>query len=199
MFTGLVEAVGAVTALAAAPGGWRLRLRTALAPELTLGESLSVDGVCLTVAGITGDEVSADVGPETARVTTLGALRPAQTVNLERAARADSRLGGHLVQGHVDATVAVDRVEADGEAHWIGVDLPGELAHLVVSKGSVALSGVSLTVARLEATRFEVMVVPFTWQHTNLSSLRSGDRVNLECDMVGKYVARAVEGFRHRW
>ena len=199
MFTGLVEGLGTVTQLAAAPGGWRLRVRTGLAPELTLGESLSVDGVCLTVAHIAGDEVSADIGPETARVTTLGALRPAQTVNLERAARADSRLGGHLVQGHVDATVAVDRVEADGEAHWIGVELPGELAHLVVAKGSVALSGVSLTVARLEATRFEVMIVPFTWQHTNLSSLRSGDRVNLECDMVGKYVARAVEGFRHRW
>lgn len=199
MFTGLVEAIGAVTQIAPAPGGWRLRLRTGLAPELTLGESLSVDGVCLTVAHIAGDEVSADIGPETARVTTLGTLRPAQAVNLERAARADSRLGGHLVQGHVDAVVAVDGVDADGEAHWIGVALPGELAHLVVSKGSVALSGVSLTVARLEVTRFEVMIVPFTWQHTNLSSLRAGDRVNLECDMVGKYVARAVEGFRHRW
>ena len=199
MFTGLVEAVGAVTQIAPAPGGWRLRLRTGLAPELTLGESLSVDGVCLTVAHIAGDEVTADIGPETARVTTLGALRPAQAVNLERAARADSRLGGHLVQGHVDAVVAVDRVDADGDAHWIGVELPEELAHLVVSKGSVALSGVSLTVARLEAARFEVMIVPFTWQHTNLSSLRAGDRLNLECDMVGKYVARAVEGFRHRW
>ena len=199
MFTGLVESVGAVTALAAAPGGWRLRLRTALAPELTLGESLSVDGVCLTVADIAGDEVSADIGPETARVTTLGTLRPGQSVNLERAARADTRLGGHLVQGHVDATVAVDRVEAEGDAHWIGVELPEALAHLLVSKGSVALSGVSLTVARLESARFEVMIVPFTWQHTNLSALRAGDRVNLECDMVGKYVARAVEGFKDRW
>ena len=199
MFTGLVEGVGTVTQLAAAPGGWRLRVRTALAPELTLGESLSVDGVCLTVAHIVGDEVSADIGPETARVTTLGALRPSQAVNLERAARADTRLGGHLVQGHVDATVAVDRVDADGDAHWIGVELPAALAHLVVSKGSVALSGVSLTVARLEAARLEVMIVPFTWRHTNLSSLRAGDRVNLECDMVGKYVARAVEGFKHRW
>ena len=180
MFTGLVEAVGAVTALAAAPGGWRLRLRTALAPELTLGESLSVDGVCLTVADIAGDEVSADIGPETARVTTLGTLRPGQSVNLERAARADTRLGGHLVQGHVDATVAVDRVEAEGDAHWIGVELPEALAHLLVSKGSVALSGVSLTVARLESARFEVMIVPFTWQHTNLSALRAGDRVNLK-------------------
>jgi len=199
MFTGLVEGVGTVTQLAAAPGGWRLRVRTALAPELTLGESLSVDGVCLTVAHIVGDEVSADIGPETARVTTLGALRPSQAVNLERAARADTRLGGHLVQGHVDATVAVDRVAADGDAHWIGVELPAALAHLVVSKGSVALSGVSLTVARLEAARLEVMIVPFTWRHTNLSSLRVGDLVNLECDMVGKYVARAVEGFKGRW
>ena len=199
MFTGLVEGVGTVTQLAAAPGGWRLRVRTALAPELTLGESLSVDGVCLTVAHIAGDEVSADIGPETARVTTLGAVRPSQAVNLERAARADTRLGGHLVQGHVDAAVAVDRVDADGDAHWVGVELPAALAHLVVSKGSVALSGVSLTVARLEAARFEVMIVPFTWRHTNLSSLRAGDRVNLECDMVGKYVARAVEGFKHRW
>ena len=198
MFTGLVEGIGTVTQLAAAPGGWRLRVRTALAPELTLGESLSVVGVCLTVAHIVGDEVSADIGPETARVTTLGALRPSQAVNLERAARADTRLGGHLVQGHVDATVAVDRVDADGDAHWIGVELPAALAHLVVSKGSVALSGVSLTVARLEAARFGVMIVPFTWRHTNLSSLRAGDRVNLECDMVGKYVARAVEGFKHR-
>ena len=199
MFTGLVEGVGTVTQLAAAPGGWRLRVRTALAPELTLGESLSVDGVCLTVAHIVGDEVSADIGPETARVTTLGALRPSQAVNLERAARADTRLGGHLVQGHVDATVAVDRVDADGDAHWIGVELPAALAHFVVSKGSVAISGVSLTVARLEAARLEVMIVPFTWRHTNLSSLRAGDLVNLECDMVGKYVARAVEGFKHRW
>ena len=199
MFTGLVEGVGTVTQLAAAPGGWRLRVRTALAPELTLGESLSVDGVCLTVAHIVGDEVSADIGPETARVTTLGALRPSQAVNLERAARADTRLGGHLVQGHVDATVAVDRVAADGDAHWIGVELPAALARLVVSKGSVALSGFSLTVARLEAARLEVMIVPFTWRHTNLSSLRAGDLVNLECDMVGKYVARAVEGFKGRW
>ena len=199
MFSGLVENVGSVTDLAAAPGGWRLHVRTPLASELRLGDSLSVDGVCLTVAGIAGDVVAADIGPETARVTTLGTLRPARSVNLERAVRADTRLGGHFVQGHVDAAVAVDRVEADGDAHWIGLELPAVLAHLVVSKGSVAVSGVSLTVARLERARFDVMIVPFTWQHTNLSALRVGDRVNLECDMVGKYVARAVEGFKDRW
>ena len=200
MFTGLVEGVGTVTQLAAAPGGWRLRVRTALAPELTLGESLSVDGVCLTVAHIVGDEVSADIGPETARVTTLGALRPSQAVNLERAARADTRLGGHLVQGHVDATVAVDRVDADGDAHWIGVELPAALG----APGGLERVGRPQRRqpdrgAAGGRARFEVMIVPFTWQHTNLSSLRAGDRVNLECDMVGKYVARAVEGFKDRW
>jgi len=143
--------------------------------------------------------VSTDIGPETARLTTLGVLAPGARVNLERAARADTRLGGHLVQGHVDATTTVDRVEPEGGSYWIGVALPPEFAHLLVSKGSVAINGVSLTVAHLEAARFEVMIIPFTWEHTNLSGLQVGSAVNLECDMVGKYVARAVEGFRSRW
>ncbi len=199
MFTGLVESVGAVAAFETTPAGWSVRVRTAMAPDLRLGESVAVDGVCLTVAEVAADAMRADIGPETARITTLGALETGRSVNLERAARMDTRLGGHLVQGHVDATTVVDRVEQEGDSHWIGVQLPTDLAHLVVRRGSVALSGVSLTVARLEATRFEVMIVPFTWEHTNLSSLRVGDRVNLECDMVGKYVARALEGFKEQW
>ena len=199
MFTGLVESVGAVAAFEATPAGWSVRVRTAMATELRLGESVAVDGVCLTVADVGADTMRADIGPETARITTLGALETGRSVNLERAARMDARLGGHLVQGHVDAAVVVDRVEQEGDSHWIGVQLPPDLAHLVVRKGSVALSGVSLTVARLEPTRFDVMIIPFTWQHTNLSSLRVGDRVNLECDMVGKYVARALEGFKDQW
>jgi riboflavin synthase len=199
MFTGLVEAVGAVADVDAVPGGWRVRIRTPLARELRPGDSLSVDGVCLTVTEVEGDAVSTDIGPETARLTTLGMLASGARVNLERAARADTRLGGHLVQGHVDATTTVDRVEAEGESHWIGLALPREFAHLLVSKGSVAVNGVSLTVAHLEAARFEVMIIPFTWEHTNLSGVQVGSAVNLECDMVGKYVARAVEGFRNRW
>lgn len=183
----------------AVPGGRRVRIRTALARELRPGDSLSVDGVCLTVTEVEGDAVSTDIGPETARLTTLGMLASGARVNLERAARADTRLGGHLVQGHVDATTTVDRVEAEGESHWIGLALPPEFAHLLVSKGSVAVNGVSLTVAHLEAARFEVMIIPFTWEHTNLSGVQVGSAVNLECDMVGKYVARAVEGFRNRW
>ncbi len=199
MFTGLVESVGTVAALEPIPAGWSVRIRTPMAPELRLGESVAVDGVCLTVADIVADTLRADIGPETARVTTLGTLAVGRPVNLERAARLDTRLGGHLVQGHVDGTTVVDRVEPEGEAHWIGVGLPGHLAHLVVPKGSVALGGVSLTVARLEPARFEVMIIPFTWEHTNLSALQVGDRVNLECDMVGKYVARALEGFKDQW
>ena len=199
MFTGLVEAIGAVADVAAMPGGRRVRIRTALAPELRPGDSLAVDGVCLTVTGIAGDAVSTDIGPETAHLTTLGLLAAGARVNLERAARADTRLGGHLMQGHVDATTTVDRVETEGESHWIGMALPPEFAHLLVSKGSVAVNGVSLTVAHLEAARFEVMIIPFTWEHTNLSGVQIGSAVNLECDMVGKYVARAVEGFRNRW
>ena len=199
MFTGLVEAVGAVAEVAAGPGGRRVRIRTALAPELRPGDSVSVDGVCLTVTEIAGDAVSTDIGPETARLTTLGVLAAGARVNLERAARADTRLGGHLVQGHVDVTTIVDRVEPEGESYWIGMALPPDFAHLLVSKGSVAINGVSLTVAHLEAARFEVMIIPFTWEHTNLSGLQVGSAVNLECDMVGKYVARAVEGFRSRW
>jgi riboflavin synthase len=199
MFTGLVEAMGTVAGVAAVPGGRRVAIRTALAPEMRPGDSLSVDGVCLTVTGVEGDTVSTDIGPETARLTTLGILDEGARVNLERAARADTRLGGHLVQGHVDTTTTVDRVEAEGDSHWLGFALPTGLAHLLVSKGSVAVNGVSLTVAHLEPERFEVMIIPFTWEHTNLSALRIGAAVNLECDMVGKYVARAVEGFRNRW
>jgi riboflavin synthase len=199
MFTGLVEDVGVVTAADAGPAGCRLLVRTRLAPELRLGDSLSVDGVCLTVVAIEGDEMAADIGPETARITTLGSVAVGARVNLERAARADSRLGGHLVQGHVDGMTTVVALDVEGDAHWMGIALPAGLAHLVVAKGSVAVSGVSLTVARVAPRRLDVMLIPYTWAHTNLSSLAIGGRVNLECDMVGKYVARAVEGFKDTW
>ena len=193
MFTGLIESVGQVREVAAAGNGVRLRLATSLAAELKAGDSLAVNGVCLTVTVAAGDDVRADVGPETMRVTTLGRLRVDQKVNLERALRMDERMGGHLVQGHVDGTGSVVDVRADGEAHWLTVAFPAALAPYFVRKGSVAVDGISLTVAGLGDDRFDVMVIPFTWEHTNVSQLRVGDPVNLECDMVGKYVARAVE------
>jgi riboflavin synthase len=193
MFTGLIETVGQVSGITAAPSGFRVSVRTALAPDLSLGESVAVNGVCLTVTGIEGDVLHADIGPETARVTTLGILRPEQPVNLERSMRANDRVGGHFVQGHVDATGTVEGVRRDGDAYWLTIGFPMGLAALLIPKGSVSVDGISLTVAALRDRQFDVMIIPFTWSHTNLSSLGVGDRVNLECDMIGKYVARVLE------
>jgi riboflavin synthase len=198
MFTGLIETVATVARVDAVPSGYRLRLDTPLAAELQLGESVTVDGVCLTVTARDTSGWHADIGPETARVTTLGGFSPGRRVNLERSMRADSRFGGHLVQGHVDATGTVVAVRPDGESHWIDVAFPEALSPMFVPKGSVALNGVSLTVATLEDTRFSAMIIPFTWDHTNLSDLTAGALVNLECDMVGKYVARAAQWYQRR-
>ena len=126
----------------------------------------------------------------------LGLLRAGHRVNLERSMRADSRFGGHLVQGHVDATGEVLAIRPDGDSRWIDIAFPAPLSPLFVPKGSVAVNGVSLTVATLDDARFSVMIIPFTWDHTNLSGLRPGGQVNLECDMVGKYVARAAEWYK---
>jgi riboflavin synthase len=193
MFTGLVEAIGELAERAATPAGYRLRIATPLAAELALGDSLAVNGVCLTVVAATGDDVSADVGPETARVTTLSTLAPGCRINLERPLRADGRFGGHFVQGHVDAVGRIEELRPDAEFHWLTVSFPSPLAALFVNKGSVAVDGISLTVAALHAGRFVVQVVPYTMDHTNLGRARVHDGVNLECDMVGKYVARAAE------
>ena len=193
MFTGLIETVGRVVEVKGTGGGTRLRIRTALASELAAGDSLAVNGVCLTVILAEEGDVHADIGPETARVTTLGSLRRDQDVNLERSMRADSRVGGHFVLGHVDGTGTVDDIRAEGDSHWLTIAFGEELAPLLIRKGSVAVDGISLTVAGLDASRFDVMIIPFTWEHTNLNALRVGSRVNLECDMLGKYVARAAE------
>ena len=196
MFTGLIETVASVARLEPVESGCTLRLETALAPGLALGESVAVDGVCLTVTSRDATGWEADIGPETMRVTTLGSLRAGQRVNLERSMRADSRFGGHLVQGHVDATGHVLAIRPEGDSHWIDVAFPEPLAPLFVPKGSVAMNGVSLTVATLDEARFSVMIIPFTWDHTSLSDLRPGGQVNLECDMVGKYVARAAQWYK---
>jgi riboflavin synthase len=193
MFTGLIEGVGTVAAVAPAPGGFRIRLRTTLSAELALGDSLAVNGVCLTVVAIDHGEVHADIGPETARITTLGSLRPDRRVNLERSMRADGRIGGHFVQGHVDGAGRVEEIRPDGESHWLTIAFDRSLAPYMIAKGSIAVEGVSLTIAALRAATFDVMIIPFTWEHTSLSSLQRGDRVNLECDMIGKYVARSLE------
>ena len=196
MFTGLIEAVGHVHRIVPTDAGSRLSVRSSLAAELACGESVSVNGVCLTVAERGSGMFTADVGPETARITTLGGLQSGQPVNLERALRADGRFGGHFVQGHVDGVGIVRELRAEGDAHWLKVGFSATLAPFLVPKGSVAVEGVSLTVAALGGDHFDVMIIPFTWTHTSLGSLRVGSPVNLECDLVGKYVARAVQLLR---
>lgn len=193
MFTGLVEAVGELVERTATSGGYRLKISTPLARELALGDSLAVNGVCLTVVGAEHGEISADVGPETVRVTTLGSIPAGARVNLERPLRADGRFGGHFVQGHVDGTGLVESLRADADFHWLTVSFPRRLSPFMVHKGSIAVDGISLTIAELGSDRFDVQIVPYTMEHTNLGRAAVRDRVNLECDMVGKYVARAVE------
>jgi len=166
---------------------------TPLASELNPGDSLAVNGVCLTVILCGLGEVHADVGPETARVTTFSELRRDQRVNLERPLRIDARLGGHLVQGHVDGIGTIEEIRRDADCHWLTVSFPPALAPFFIRKGSVTVDGVSLTIAGLGDSQFDVQIIPFTWEHTSLCEAKAGDKVNLECDMIGKYVLRAME------
>lgn len=193
MFTGIVEAVGTVAGVSSTGGAHRIRIQTPLAGDLKPGESLAVNGVCLTVLLAEHDEVHADVGPETSRVTTLGGLTRGHRANLERPMRADGRFGGHLVLGHVDGVGTVEAIRPESGSYWLTVRFPASLAPYFIHKGSIAVDGISLTVARLGDTHFDVQVVPFTWDATTLSSVKAGDAVNLECDMIGKYVVRALE------
>ena len=193
MFTGLIEGVGRLVDSTPTSGGIRLRIMAPMASELAPGDSVAVNGVCLTVILAERGEIHADVGPETVRVTTLGGIAPGTALNLERPLRADQRFGGHFVQGHVDAVGCVEELRQESEFHWLTVSFPSALAPLIVPKGSIAVDGISLTVAGLGVDRFDMMVIPFTMQHTNLGQIRLRDRVNLECDMVGKYVVRAAE------
>jgi riboflavin synthase len=193
MFTGIVEGVGSLAEVKGTGGGFRVRIHTPLSSELKVGDSLAVNGVCLTVILIDGEHVLADVGPETARVTTFGALQRGQDVNLERPMRGDGRLDGHFVLGHVDGVGAIEEVRTEGESHWLTIGFQPTLAPYFIRKGSVAIDGVSLTVAGLGERQFDVMVIPYTWDHTSLKGLKKGDKVNLECDMIGKYVVRMME------
>jgi riboflavin synthase len=193
MFTGLIETVGEVVEAKSTRTGLRLRVRTGLASEMTPGDSLAVNGVCLTVTLSEKGEIHADVGSETVRVSTLGTLRRGEWVNLERSLRADARFGGHFVQGHVDGTGTLEEIRDEVDSHWLTIAFSPSLAPYLVRKGSIAVDGVSLTIAGLGESHFDVMIVPFTWEHTNVRALKVGDRVNLECDMIGKYVARSLE------
>jgi riboflavin synthase len=193
MFTGLIEAIGEVAEIKPTASGFRLRLTTPIAGELAPGASLAIDGVCLTVVVADAEGIHADIAPETARVTTLGGLKRGSVVNLERPLRADARMGGHFVQGHVDATATIEDVRQDGESYWVTIRFPPLLAPYIVRKGSIAVNGISLTVAGVDDRLFDVQIIPYTWENTTLPRLKPGDLVNLECDIIGKYVVRAAE------
>lgn len=192
MFTGLIEATGVVRALAPVAGGQRLTIDTSLAAELAPGDSVATNGVCLTVVARDATSWSADLSPETLRVTGLGNLREGALVNLERPLAVGSRLGGHFVQGHVDGLGRIEAIVPEGEFYRLQISFPAPLAAYFIEKGSVAVDGISLTVAALGPSTFDVQIIPHTWTNTTLRALRPGATVNLECDMVGKYVLRSL-------
>jgi riboflavin synthase len=193
MFTGLVEGVGAIVGLTPMAEGLRLAVKTSFpAGELTLGESVAVSGACLTVVAIEAPRASFEVSPETLAATTFPLKKAGDRVNLERAVRLGDRLGGHLVTGHVDG-VGVVREVRPGPAHTqMKFELPPALSRFVIEKGSIAVDGVSLTVNTCQGNTFTVNVIPHTARETTLASLKVGDRVNLETDIIGKYVARLL-------
>jgi riboflavin synthase len=169
-----------------------VRLRTPLGAELRPGDSLAVNGVCLTVTDNDEDGVTADLAPATLAVTTFGGMRDGRLVNLERPLRADARLGGHFVLGHVDATSRILSFEDDGECAWLAIEIPPALEPYVIAKGSIAIDGISLTIASLAPGRLAVQIVPFTRARTALAEASEGDAINLEADVLGKYVARLL-------
>lgn len=196
MFTGLIEDVGEVFSAERAQGGLRLGIGTRLARELAPGESISVNGVCLTAVDPGPRRFLADVSPATLAVTTLGRAVAGARVNLERALAANGRFGGHLVQGHVDGVGAITAFTREGDHHWMVVDVPPALRPYLVEKGSLAVDGVSLTIARLHETHAGFQIVPHTLAHTSLGHARPGDLVNLECDIIGKYVVQTIHHAR---
>jgi riboflavin synthase len=193
MFTGIVKELGRVEAVEGSADGARLRVSAALASELGEGDSVSVNGACLTATSVTGDAFEADVMHQTLELTTLGELEPGSSVNLELPLRASDRLGGHVVQGHVDGVAAVTEIADDGFAKRVRVELPDELLPYVVEHGSIAIEGVSLTIAGLSDEGIEVSLIPETLERTTLGRVEAGTRLNVECDVLARYVRRQLE------
>jgi len=197
MFTGIIEEVGRVIKIAQDNGNRRLTVSSSqLVKELKTGDSIAVSGVCLTAVDIKPDSIGFDLAAETWNRTSFSRIKQGALVNLELPMRADGRFGGHLVQGHVDGTgnfVALDAI-ANADDYWLRIEIPPELARYVIFKGSLSIEGISLTVAGIEGTRVTVAIIPHTIEMTNLKSLKPGDPVNLEVDMIAKYVEKMMRG-----
>jgi riboflavin synthase len=192
MFTGIIRELGSIEAVEGSGEGARLRIRAELASELEPGESVAVNGACLTATTVRDGEFGADVMHQTLSLTTLGELVHSSAVNLELPLRVTDRLGGHIVQGHVDGTGTVVDLSADGFAKRLRLELPNELLPYVVERGSIAIEGVSLTIADLTDSALEVSLIPETLERTTLGALQPGDRVNVECDVLARYVRRQL-------
>lgn len=192
MFTGLVEALGTVTSLESKGEQARLTLALPFAADLALGDSVAVNGCCLTVAELAPDGTAFDLLAQTLRVTSLGGLTTGSTVNLERAMMVGDRFGGHFVQGHVDGIGQITRLEANGQDHIFGVSLPPEIHQLCIDKGSLTLDGISLTIAELTPDGAVFWITPHTWEHTHLHHAQVGQVVNLEVDLLAKYVDKLL-------
>jgi riboflavin synthase len=197
MFTGIIEEVGRVTNIGHENDNRRLRVSASnLVKELKKGDSIAVSGVCLTAVEITPKSFGADLAEETWNRTSFSRIKPGALVNLELPMRADGRFGGHIVQGHVDGTgkfVTLEEIRG-ADNYWLRIEIPPELARYVIFKGSLSIEGISLTVAKVEGIEATVAIIPHTTEMTNLKSLKHGDPVNLEVDMIAKYVERMMRG-----
>lgn len=198
MFTGLIEDLGTVESVERAGDGARLRISSGLTGELALGDSIAVNGCCLTATAVGDGVFETEAMNQTLAVTALSDVAAGGRVNLELAMKAGDRLGGHIVQGHVDGVGTVASVEADGFARRVRITLPARLLGYVVDKGSITLNGVSLTVAELGETWAEVSLIPETLERTNLGEMQAGSNLNVECDIVAKYVERLVSPFARK-
>jgi len=197
MFTGIIEEVGCVTSISHVNGNRRLTVAASrLTNELKEGDSIAVSGVCLTAVEISSKSFAADLAEETWKRTSFSRIKKGALVNLELPMRADGRFGGHIVQGHVDGTgkfVALDRIRG-AKDYWLRIEIPAELARYVIFKGSLSIEGISLTVAKVERTNVTAAIIPHTVKMTNLKSLKPGDPMNLEVDMVAKYIEKMITG-----
>jgi len=194
MFTGIIEHLGTVDSLTIHSEGGRLTIQApTVAAHLAVANSIAVDGCCLTVVALDGERFSADLSAETIRKTSMGEWRPGTRVNLEQPMTAGKELGGHFVLGHVDTTGHVALLEAEGENWWYGIEVPESFAKYIVPQGSIAIDGISLTVARWNGRVGEIAIIPFTYEHTNIRNKKIGDAVNLEGDVLGKYVEKYLE------
>lgn len=193
MFTGLVEEVGKVVNISHVADAYRLTVKCSyVLAGSGIGDSIAVNGVCLTVTDINSDSFSADVMPETVHRSSLSQLKVGSQVNLERAMIADGRFGGHIVSGHIDGTGVVAEIKNDANAVWYTVKADKNLLRYIVEKGSVALDGISLTVAYVDEEKFKVSIIPHTQTVTNLGGRKEGDIINIECDIIGKYVEKLM-------